>query len=141
MSTRTPRRSLEESQEHLTTARVNGCPVVVHQAHRLAGHRYGPVLVRVSAPVGLTVEEVTALLYWWVTQFPGSDDPFDDLADDGVVRDFLADMVINDGCVRIGDALDAACRTEDVDLRGYCRQRAVTVFGPSCTTVAGEVAR
>lgn len=141
MSTLTPRRSLEESREHVTTAVVNGCPVVVHQGHRIAGHRYGPVLVKVRAPVSLTVHEVTALLYWWVTQGAWSDDPFDDLDDDSRVRDFLAHMVINDGCLSIEDALDTACRTEDVDLLGYCRHRAMSVFGPTGTTVAGEVPR
>jgi hypothetical protein len=129
------------SQEHLTTASVNGCPVRVHQAHRIAGHRYGPVLVTVSAPVTLTLEEMTALLYTLATTHRWSDDPLEDLNDDGIVRDFVAHSLINDGCLAVDDALAGAFAAGDVDLLGYCRARALTVFTPTTTTSVGEVAR
>ncbi|MBV9143436.1 MAG: hypothetical protein JO115_21390 [Pseudonocardiales bacterium] len=131
--------TLTTTQEHLTTARVNGHPVMVHQAHRIAGHCYGPVLVTVSAPVTLTLEEMTALLYTWVSTARWSDNPLDDLNDDTAVRDFVAHSLINDGCLAVEDAMDGAFGAGDVDLLGYCRARALTVFTPSAGV--GEVAR
>ncbi|MBV9143443.1 MAG: hypothetical protein JO115_21430 [Pseudonocardiales bacterium] len=131
--------TLETTQEHLTTAALNGHSVVVHQAHRIAGHRYGPVLVTVSAPVTLTLEEMTALLYTLATTHRWSDDPLKDLNNDATVRDFVAHSLINDGCLAVDDAMAGAFGAGDVDLLGYCRARALTVFTSSADV--GEVAR
>jgi hypothetical protein len=133
--------TLETTQEHLTTASVNGHPVLVHQAHRIGGHRYGPVLVTVSAPVALTLEEMTALLYTWVSTHRWSDDPLGDLTDDATVREMLAHSLINEGCLAVEDAMARALDAGDADVLGYCRARALTLFTPTTTTSRGEAAR
>ena len=121
------------TREHLTTATVNGCPVVIHQAHRAAGQWYEPNLVTVSAPVALSVEDVAAMLFSWMTL----GGPFADLDNDAQVREFIADYVVNEGCLGLEDIV---CQARQARLTGdlgtdallaYCQHRASTVFAPA----------
>jgi protein tyrosine phosphatase (PTP) superfamily phosphohydrolase (DUF442 family) len=56
------------------------------------------------------------------------------------VREILAHSLINEGCLAVEDAMARALDAGDVDVLGYCRARALTVFTPT-TTSGGEVAR
>jgi hypothetical protein len=78
---------------NLTTAVVNGQPVLVRQSHRLAGEQYGPPLLTVNSVVTLSVEETAALLFGWMD----TGGLFSELADDGMVRSVVADMVLKWG--------------------------------------------
>ena len=81
---------------------------------------------------------------------------FSDLHDDGTVRSFIAQSVINAGCLRVeeihaitvnGPHLTAfgichvAEDTHDGALLAYCRQRATTVFASTRNERVGEVSR
>lgn len=125
----------ERTQAHLTTMHVNGCPVVAHQAHRGGGERYGPPLVTVTGAVALSLEEVTGLLFDWL----GAGVTFAEVDDDATVRELVAESVLNRGCLYLDDARAMALRTNDAPTLVYCRQRALTVFGPRGEGV-GEVA-
>jgi hypothetical protein len=130
----------------MTTAQLNGHPVPVHQVHRrwtasdyVLGapemDGYEPVVVTVTAPIGLSVEDVAAVLFDWNV-------PYEDLADDHIVRDLIAEAVVNWGCrqleelrARLGERTNLT--SEDSAYLAYCRQRATAVFAP-CTTVPGR---
>jgi len=127
--------------------RVNGCEVAVQADHRrwvtpatgasvCAG--YEPVAVEVLAPMRLSLEDVTAML------FVGQTDP-EELDDPTAMRELVADLVVNSGGVGIEeiraqvpipDYLDA----DDAAWLAYCRHRAATVFGVPDPRV-GEVTR
>ena len=88
--------------EQMTTAQLNDHAVPVHQVHRrwtasdyVLGapecDGYEPVVVTVTAPIGLSVEDVAAVLFDWNV-------PYEDLADDHIVRDLIAEAVVNWGC-------------------------------------------
>lgn len=88
---------LVDTQNHLSTAWLNGRPVSVHQANRPVGGECGPVLVTVAASVALTVDEVAAVLFDWGC---GGAAPSDlaELAEDDHVRHLVAEWVVNGGC-------------------------------------------
>lgn len=126
-----------ELPEQLTTAWVNDCAVAVHQTHRRRADRGcvpGPggsvlhesVLAVVSAPIGLSVEDVTAVLFDW-------DWPAEDLDDDRL-RELIAETVVNSGCFHLDQLrCDLANQTLDPEASAYlayCHQRATAVFGP-----------
>jgi hypothetical protein len=120
-----------------TTALLYGWAVGVDQQHRHwapADYVLGasesdarePVVLTVSAPITLSVEDVAAVLFSWGL-------PYEDLADDHIVRSLVADTVVNRGCCQIEEA--RACLGEhptltehDIAYLAYCRQRAATVF-------------
>jgi hypothetical protein len=127
--------TLERTREHVSTALVNGRPVGVHQGHRVAGERYGPVLVTVAAPVALTLAEVAAVLFRCLHDGACSlADAMEDLADDDYVRRLVAELVVNQGGLKAEDALFAAldlaqAHSEAAVVLAYCSQRALAVFG------------
>lgn len=119
-----------------TTAQLNGHPVPVRQTHRRwtaadyvvgapESDEYEPVLVTVSAPVSLSLEDVAAALFDWAV-------PDEELADDSYLRLLVAEMVINRGS---GQIEEVRCRLGELTLNGeqaaylaYCRERAAAVF-------------
>lgn len=127
--------ALERTQGHLTTVHVNGCPVVVHQAHRGGGEWYEAPLVTVRGSVALSSEEVTALLFDLLC----TGVTFAEMGDDATVRDLVAGSVLNEGCLPLDKARAKALGAGDAPLLAYCRQRATTVFTP-CGEAVGEVA-
>jgi hypothetical protein len=120
--------------DHLTTARVNDWPVVVHLGHRVAlggngqpgDAESGSVLVTVSAPVPLVVDEVVGVLF----DHGMRGCPVEDLADDDFVRELVAESVVNGGCGLIDETRcdEAVVTGEDAELLAYCYQRAMAVF-------------
>lgn len=133
---------MQQVGEQVTTAQLNGHAVSVHQVHRRwtaadyvlgAPERegYEPVVVTVTAPIGLSVEDVAAVLFNWNV-------PYEDLADDHIVRDLIAEAVVNWGCrqleelrARLGERTNLT--GEDSAYLAYCRQRATAVFAPCAT--------
>ena len=112
-----------------TTARLNGQPAPVHQTHRrriIPGTRdYEPVALTVLAPVALSLDDATAVLFGWETSY-------EELAEDSSVRALVADAVINEGGQRI-EELRSQLSTEALDAEqraylAYCRDRAAEVF-------------
>jgi hypothetical protein len=124
-----------------TTALLNGHPVAVDQDHRrwsaadyipgapeTPGH-YEPVVLTVSAPISLSLEDVVALLFDWGGL------SYEDLADDHLVRALVAETVVNHGCSHLEEL---RCRlgertslTQDATTwLAYCRHRATSVFTP-----------
>lgn len=130
---------LGQIPQQLTTAEVNGHPVAVAQAHRRwttedylpgapLGERYEPVVVTVSAPVGLSLEDAVAVLFDW--NMPG-----EDLADDDLVRELIAATVVGFGSLYIEEVrCGLGERVLDAGQARYlecCRERATAVFGGS----------
>lgn len=124
--------------QEATTARLNDRVVSVQQVHRrwtaadyvlgAPGEEYEPVVLTVTTPVSLSLEDTAAALFSW-------DYPADELADDDTVRALVAETVLNRGC---GDIEEQRCRLGETTLSlhdaaylSYCRQRAAAVFGPS----------
>lgn len=123
--------------QEFTTVELDGCPVRVRQAHRRwtaadyvlsapEPEEYEPVAVTVRAPVGLSLEDVVAVLVAW-------DWPVEELAEDATVRWLVAEAVMNGGCLHIEER---RCRlgeqtpdAEQAAYVSYCRQRAAAVFG------------
>ena len=112
-----------------TTARLNGQPAPVHQTHRrriIPGTRdYEPVALTVLAPVALSLDDATAVLFGWETSY-------EELAEDSSVRALVADAVINEGGQRI-EELRSQISTQALDAEqcaylAYCRDRAAEVF-------------
>ena len=112
-----------------TTARLNGQPAPVHQTHRrriIPGTRdYEPVALTVLAPVALSLDDATAVLFGWETSY-------EELAEDSSVRALVADAVINEGGQRI-EELRSQLSTQALDAEqraylAYCRNRAAEVF-------------
>lgn len=99
--------------------RVNGHAVDLQHAH---GPATGRALATVSATVELTAEDVTAVLYEWVAR--GGE--LAELDDDEQVRLFIAETVVNTGCVRVDEA---RATTRDDALLRECRRRATEVLG------------
>jgi hypothetical protein len=120
-----------------TTALLNGQPVAVDQAHRpwsatddTLGAPGTPkdesVVLTVSAPISLTMEDVVAVLFGWGLTY-------EDLAEGHMVRALIADTVINHGCSRIAELharlSERPSLTEhDKAYLAYCRWRATTLF-------------
>lgn len=132
------------TRQELTAASVNGRPVAVHQSHRRwtaadyvpgapPSPGYEAVLVTVSAPVSLSLEDVAAVLFAW-------GGPAELLTGDWV-RELVADTVVNQGSGGLEElrcALGAA--TLDAERAAYlacCRDRARAVFGTGCVPSPG----
>ena len=122
--------------------RLNDCAVSVQLNHRRLVGGLEPVLVMVSAPVPLSVQDVAATLFFCPAV------TYEELADDEFVRQLVADSVVYAGSA----GLEAArCEAAQVDpgtgaaaFLAYCRARAAAVFTPTraATGRAGdEVAR
>lgn len=113
--------------EQWTTALVNGASVSVRQMHRWGrgpGGGYERPLVVLTAPIVLSVEDVTAILAWWLIEGNCAEE----LADDAVVRELVTDFVITGGCEGI-EMARATVRVQDAPLGVYCADRAARVFG------------
>jgi hypothetical protein len=147
----TPANTLTRPISHMrgtqiTNALLNGHPVAVDQAHRpwsatddtlgapSPTDKDEPVVLTVSAPVSLTLEDVVALLFDWRYL------SYDDLADDDVVLALVADTVINQGCHRLEELRwrlrehTSLLTAEDAAYLAYCRHRATTLFGVQSST-------
>jgi hypothetical protein len=85
----------------------------------------------VAAPVGLTLDDVAAVQLDWVN----TGGTFNDLDDDGTVRVFVAEYVVNEGCVGLEKAQGQAATMADAPILAYCRQRASAVFTPEVSGV------
>jgi hypothetical protein len=122
--------------EEVTTARLNGHPVMVHQAHRrwnAADYAIGApesdqheaVLLTVTAPVHLSLDDATAVLVDWNLSIA-------ELADDDTVRYLVAGTVVNCGCFRIEELRcqlgEAALDDDGAAYVAYCKERVATVF-------------
>ena len=124
--------------QEVTTARLNDRVVAVQQVHRrwaaadymlgVPGEEYEPVVLTVTAPVSLSLEDTAVVLFSWYY-------PVEELADDDTVRALVAETVLNRGC---GDIEEQRCRLGETTLSphdaaylAYCRQRAAAVFGPT----------
>ncbi len=113
--------------EERITARVNGCAVPVCLSHRYGSGRNG-VLVTVTAPVRLSLEQAAAALY-----HAGMNNTDEDLADDDTVRELVAEAVVNGGCCELNaaqmEARDAtATGGADAAFLARCRARVAAVF-------------
>jgi hypothetical protein len=89
------------------------------------GQEHEPVLLTVTAPVSLSLEDTAAALFIW--NYPAQE------LDDDTVRALVAETVLNLGC---GDIEEQRCRLGETTLSPdavayliYCRQRAAAVFG------------
>jgi hypothetical protein len=131
-----PHVKLLDPGEECTVAWVNGYAVFVEQEHRWWSTTDTPpgapeasggeaVVCTVTAPISLTLTDLTAILYHWNTDY-------EDLASDDVVRTLIATAVVNWGSRHI-----AELRTElreippsgaDARFWAYCHQRARAVF-------------
>lgn len=115
-------------REQLITAEVNGDPVGVRQSHRgcRGSHEgYEGTLVTVTASVYLSADDVAAVLFYWASEgLPG--ELFDD---DGVVREMVAEAVINCGCGQIDGVRSRVSEAVNSSFWAYCQQRATAVFG------------
>ncbi len=122
--------------EEVTTARLNGHPVMVHQAHRrwnAADYQIGApeddqheaVVLTVTAPVRLSLDDATAVLVDWNLSS-------EELADDDTVRYLVAGTVVNCGCFRIEELRcqlgEAALDDEGMAYVAYCKERVAAVF-------------
>ncbi|MBV9143435.1 MAG: hypothetical protein JO115_21385 [Pseudonocardiales bacterium] len=116
--------------EECTIAYVNGHALFADQEHRwcttteVSGGGE-PVVCTVTAPISLTLTDLTAILYHW-------DTTYEDLAADDTVRTLIAEAVINWGSRHLADlrADLHASPPSGADARfwAYCQQRATTVF-------------
>jgi hypothetical protein len=123
--------------EECTIAYVNGHALFADQEHRWCATTdtpqgapevsggSEPVVCTVTAPISLTLTDLTAILYHW-------DTTYEDLATDDTVRALIAEAVINWGSRRLAD-LRADLRASppsgaDARFWAYCHQRATTVF-------------
>lgn len=104
---------------------INGQPVQLQHAHRDVDP---PVvtepLATITATVELTAEEVTAILFDWIAD--GGE--FHELHDDNRVRLFIAETVVNGGCLRV-DEKRADASWASGELLEECGRRAREVFG------------
>jgi hypothetical protein len=128
----------DAAANEFTTAQLNGYQITVRQAHRRwaaadyllgapQGEEHEPVLVTVTAPVRLSLEDVVAALFDWGM-------PQEELADDEYLRLLVAETVINRGG---GEIEELRCRlgeqtldAEETAYLAYCRDRAAAVFAP-----------
>ncbi|MGI9001437.1 MAG: hypothetical protein ACR2GH_07190 [Pseudonocardia sp.] len=125
----------------VVTGRINGCEVRVHLDYRRwvtdpsSGPGFEPVAVEVTAPMRLSLDDVTAVLFAGLEYG-------EDLEDPAAVRELVADLVVSFGASRIEDvrlAADAAVRRGDA-WPAYCRRLAAAVFGVPDPRRSGEVA-
>lgn len=128
----------------VVTARINGCEVSVHLDYRRwvtdpsSGPGYEPVAVEVTAPLRLSLDDVTAVLFAGLIYGEDLDDP-------ATVRELVADHVAFYGAKGIEDTRAEVLGTADRPGAGdaawlaYCRRRAAAVFGVPAPRV-GEVA-
>lgn len=135
--------------EEVTTVWVNGYPVAVHQMHRRwttgdyvpgapAGGEYEPVAVTVSAAVGLSLQDVVAVLF-------SADLRYEDtwaLDDDGI-RSMVADVVLNMGGRKLEDLRcqlgEAVLAEAGAAHLAWCRLRASSLFGAVSPVGVGVV--
>jgi len=113
----------------LTTAQVNGAPVLIRRALR---HQVTePGVVTVGVAVRLSLEDVAAVLFGYNAS-PA------ELADPDQVRALVADAVLNGGCLQLdieradtAALQDTAPDCEESAYLALCRDRAATVFASS----------
>lgn len=128
----------------VVTARVNGCAVAAQLDHRRwvtdgsSGPGYEPVAVEVLAPIRLSFEDVTAILF---------DSPYAgrQLDDPGAVRELVADLVLGLGSLGIEEMRETVSTADRLGpdaaaWLAYCRRRAAAVFGVPDPRRSGEVA-
>jgi len=124
------------------TAQLNGWPVPVCVPHRRwsaadyvppplrVGGQHAtsrePVVVTVTASVGLSLEDLTAVLAGWNLTY-------EELADDAYLRELVADTVVSSGSLWIEDQRcqlgEQTPNAEQGAYLAYCRARALAVFG------------
>lgn len=133
--------------EQVTTALVNEHLVGVQQQHRRWAAAecvpgpggcvtYEPVVVTVSAPISLSLEDVVAVLFEWAA-------PWVELAQDETVRHLVATAVTAWGCAHLEDVrcalIEPRLDAEQCAYLAYCRDRAVAVFGTAPVSRSGGV--
>jgi len=142
----------KDTPHELTTAQLNEHSITARQAHRRwaaaddvlgapGSDAHEPVLVTVTAPVRLSLEDVAAALFDWGM-------PEEEVADDEYLRLLVAETVINGGGARIEEL---RCRLGEKTLTddeaaylAYCRARAASVFAApgvpaACRQLLGAV--
>ena len=111
----------QQTGSPLTTAQVNGAPVLIRQALPVTE----PGVVTVGVAVRLSLDDVAAALVAYNAS-PA------ELADPDQVRALVADAVLNMGCLQLDEdrcaAADAAPGSELAAHVALCRDRAAEVF-------------
>ena len=111
----------QQTSSPLTTARVNGAPVLIRQALPVTGTG----VVTVGVAVSLSLDDVAAALVAYNAS-PA------ELGDPEQVRALVADAVLNMGCLQLDEdrcaAAGAAPGSELAAHLALCRDRAATVF-------------
>ena len=127
----------------LTTAQVNGAPVLIRRALR---HQVTePGVVTVGVAVRLSLEDVAAVLFGYNAS-PA------ELADPDQVRALVADAVLNGGCLQLdieradtAALQDTAPDCEESAYLALCRDQAAAVFASTSpatqTVLAGGALR
>ena len=111
----------QQTGSPLTTAQVNGAPVLIRQALPVTE----PGVVTVGVAVRLSLDDVAAALVAYNAS-PA------ELGDPEQVRALVADAVLNMGCLQLDEdrcaAAGAAPGSELAAHLALCRDRAATVF-------------
>ena len=111
----------QQTGSPLTTAQVNGAPVLIRQALPVTGTG----VVTVGVAVSLSLDDVAAALVAYNAS-PA------ELGDPEQVRALVADAVLNMGCLQLDEdrcaAAGAAPGGELAAHLALCRDRAATVF-------------
>ena len=111
----------QQTGSPLTTARVNGAPVLIRQALPVTGAG----VVTVGVAVSLSLDDVAAALVAYNAS-PA------ELGDPEQVRALVADAVLNMGCLQLDEdrcaAADAVPSSEQAAHVALCRDRAAAVF-------------
>ena len=111
----------QQTGSPLTTAQVNGAPVLIRQALPVTE----PGVVTVGVAVRLSLDDVAAALVAYNAS-PA------ELADPDQVRALVADAVLNMGCLQLDEdrcaTAGAAPGCEQASHVALCRDRAAAVF-------------
>jgi len=111
----------QQTGSPLTTAQVNGAPVLIRQALPVTE----PGVVTVGVAVRLSLDDVAAALVAYNAS-PA------ELADPDQVRALVADAVLNMGCLQLDEdrcaTAGAAPGSEQAAHVALCRDRAAAVF-------------
>jgi hypothetical protein len=122
----------------MTRALLNDVSVEFLQANQEPGRTsVGPVFMTVSAPIGLSFDDLVATLFML-----GGDSVIE--SDDVWLRAALADLIVNAGLGEIADKVEecAALRpgSGDHDWLLYCRQRVSGMFPVAVPAARREIA-